>query len=256
MTQAPRVRFVIGGVQKGGTTALASFMRRNPAIVLPFDKEAHVFDAPNFDESWDVAAVDRHYRRHFPDPVAGSVLHGDATPIYCLHPVFVARIARYNPAMRWILILRHPADRALSHYRMERDRGNEAWPLWPALLLERWRLRGGRNDLSAGSAMRRYSYRTRGDYARQLRALYTHFPASQVLVLRNEELAAQPAATLERVYRFLGVPPAGLDAEFERVFQSPHVPWRRGSLQWRALSLLMRHEIASARDQYGIHWDP
>ena len=56
---APRVRFVVGGVQKGGTTALASFLGRCPQVVLPAGKEAHVFDAPDFDEGWDVAAVDR-----------------------------------------------------------------------------------------------------------------------------------------------------------------------------------------------------
>ena len=47
----PRVRFLIGGVQKAGTTALASYLATHPGLRLPAGKEAHVFDAPDFDDS-------------------------------------------------------------------------------------------------------------------------------------------------------------------------------------------------------------
>ena len=132
MSAAPRIGFVIGGVQKGGTTALARFVSRHPALQLPDCKEAHVFDSPDFDESWGVEQIDERYGEHFPDGWHPEMLYGDATPIYCLHPHFVRRIAAYNPDMRWIVILRHPVERAISQYRMERARANESWPLWPA----------------------------------------------------------------------------------------------------------------------------
>src|SRR5690606_6027750 len=139
----PRIGFVIGGMQKAGTSALTNYLAEHPALRLPTGKEAHVFDAPAFDESATAADIDAAYAPHFP-PGASDALHGDATPIYAFHPRLVARIARYNPAMRWIVLLRHPVDRALSHFHMERGRGKEYWPLWPAMLLERWRLRGHR----------------------------------------------------------------------------------------------------------------
>ena len=41
----PRVRFLIGGTQKGGTTALAHYLAQHPDVRLPKGKEAHVFDA-------------------------------------------------------------------------------------------------------------------------------------------------------------------------------------------------------------------
>ena len=107
---SPRIRFLIGGVQKAGTSALASYLADHPALVLPRDKEAHVFDAPGFDEQWGVAEIDVLYARRLPDE--NGRLAGDATPIYCLHPRLVQRIARYNPAMRWIILLRDPVDRA------------------------------------------------------------------------------------------------------------------------------------------------
>ena len=118
----PRITFVIGGVQKGGTTALAQYLAAHPGIRLPAGKEAHVFDAPGFDDAWDAATVDAQYAAHFPQHAA-DVLLGDATPFYLFHPDVVARIARYNPGMRWIILLRDPATRALSQFNMERERG-------------------------------------------------------------------------------------------------------------------------------------
>ena len=135
---APRVDFLIGGVQKAGTSALARYLAEHPEIALPRGKEAHVFDAPDFDEQWTPSDIDSRYADHF-DSAPVDALYGDATPIYCFNPAFVRRIAAYNPAMRWILLLRHPVDRAISQYHMERARGDESWPFWPAMLLEQRR---------------------------------------------------------------------------------------------------------------------
>ncbi|HBD19535.1 MAG TPA: sulfotransferase [Arenimonas sp.] len=245
----PRVQFLVGGVQKCGTSALAAYLSAHPGLCLPRDKEAHVFDAPGFDESWDAAAVDERYAPHFP-PADPARLHGDATPIYCLHPRLVARIARYNPAMRWILLLRDPVDRALSQFAMETARGTETWPLLPAMLLERWRLRGHGDDWSEASPLRRHSYRLRGDYARQLANLRAHFPEGQLLVLAQSELAQEPAATLARVHAFLGVdtlPVAGA----QRVFEGKYAPPGRWHPARLLLRWLLRRERRDFRERRG-----
>lgn len=251
---APRIGFLIGGVQKSGTTALARHLADHPELALPKNKEAHVFDAPGFDDRWSTAEIDARYAPHFPACATGKVVHGDATPMYLFHPLLVQRIARYNPAMRWIVMLRHPVERAYSHYRMERRRGEERWPMWPALLLERCRLRGKWDDLGPGSAIRRFSYRARGDYATQLDTLYRHFPSTQVLLVRDTWLASDPAATLARIQTFLGVKVMEPSGEFTRVFEGGYEPLQRGSLRWRLLCALMRRELVTARRRYGIDW--
>lgn len=250
----PRVRFVIGGVQKGGTTALATYLSAHPGVALPATKEAHVFDMPDFDESLSQADIDRHYAPHFADAAPGA-LCGDATPIYVFHPRFVERIARYNPAMRWIVILRHPVERAVSHYHMERGRGWDRWPFWPAMLLERWRLRGHEDDFSEISPLRRHSYRARGSYVRQLDALHAHFPTEQVLLLRNEDLAASPAVVLDQVHRFLGLPTHPLESTPRRVFEGGYDRVPRGSLAWRILAAGYRRQLKQLRRRYGISFD-
>ena len=200
----PRIGFLIGGVQKAGTTALARYLAGHPQLALPQRKEAHVFDDPGFGADWDRARIDREYARHF-DAGSDDRLHGDATPIYLFHPTLVERIAAYNPAMRWIVLLRDPLERAISQYGMERARGDEHWPLWAALLFERLRLRGHHHDWSPASPLRHWSYRARGDYGRQLRTLRAHFPDAQVLVLRSTELRVSHVQVLARICAFLGV---------------------------------------------------
>ena len=245
---------MVGGVQKSGTSALAQYLRASPGLRLPVDKEAHVFDAPEFDEHWSASEIDAHSAERFP-PTAPGTLRGDATPFYLFHPRCVARIARYNPAMRWIVLLRDPVERARSHHHMERSRGHERLPLWLAMLLERRRLRGHADDFARGSNLRRFSYRARGDYARQLDVLYVHFPREQVLVLRSERLRNDPDACVREACRFLGVPPPAAGTAHEPVFVGDYPPASPDALDSRFLRWLMRRELQAMRERYGIAFD-
>lgn len=252
---APLLRFVIGGAQKAGTTALAQYLAPHPQLRLPRAKEAHVFDAPDFDEHATTTRIDARYRAHFDAPAEAGLVFGDATPIYLLHPLLVRRIARYNPTLRWIVLLRDPVDRAISHYHMERARGAEHWPLWPALLAERWRLRGHADDFADGSPLRTFSYRRRSDYASQLDALYREFPREQVLVLLSTALRDDPAACLAQVCTFLGVAPLPEPPQPAQVFVGDYPrPGRFNPSRW-LLRWLLRRERRQLRQRYGIDFD-
>lgn len=247
----PRVQFLIGGVQKAGTSALAAYLARVPGLRLPPGKEAHVFDAPDFDDAWTVDEIDARFAAAFGGWTPGA-LHGDATPITILHPRLIERARRYNPHLRWILLLRDPVERAVSQHHMERARGTERWPLWPALLLERWRLRDHEDDFSDGSPLRHHGYRLRGDYARQLDALYARFPRERVLVLRSDTLRQSPAACVEAVCAFLGVEPPAPTAGYPPVFEGAYARWPEGGLRWRMLRWLLRRELRDMRLRYGL----
>ena len=246
----PLVGFLIGGAQKAGTTALAQYLARHPRIRLPRGKEAHVFDASHAD--WSPAAVNARYAPCF-DDTPRDALYGDATPFYLFHPTCVERIAAYNPAMRWIVLLRDPAERALSQYRMERARGRERLPLWLALLLEPLRIRGEREPLARGSRLRRYSYRARGDYAHQLDTLYTHFPREQVLLLRSDRLRAAPASGVAATCRFLGIEPPSDDVDYPPVFVGDYPP--PGRLTLALLRWWTRPQRRALLERHGISFD-
>lgn len=250
----PLVRFVIGGVQKGGTTALAHYLGRQPGVSLPRDKEAHVFDAGDFDDEAPTALVDAGFLPKF-ESATTTRLHGDATPIYLFLPQAIDRIARYNPAMRWIILLRDPAERAVSHHHMERLRGHERWPLPLALLLERRRLQRAAGSLAEGSSLRIHSYRARGDYAAQLDALFARFPREQVLLLRSEDLRASPDATLSRVCDFLGMQAPVAGADYAPVFAGDYPRIPRNSLRGRLLRWWFRRELRAMRERYGLRFN-
>jgi len=254
----PLLRFVIGGVQKAGTTALGRYLGAHPMLQLPRGKEAHVFDAPDFDDAATPLQVDTRYSLLFDaasDETTDDTLHGDATPFYLVRAEVIARIARYNPAMRWIVLLRDPVERAISQHHMERQRRKERWPLPLALLLERGRLRRDAGNLTGGSSLRRHSYLARGDYASQLDALYAHFPREQVLLLRSDELRVTPALVVARACAFLGVRAPSADTTYAPVFTGDYPRIPRGSLRWHLLRWWFRHELRTMRERYELRFD-
>jgi len=202
----PLVSFVIAGVQKGGTTALFDYLGDYPDVALPDAKELHFFD--DEDRDWsrpDYAA----YHARFPAPAGRPC--GEATPIYVYWPSSLERIAAYNPAMKLVMVLRDPVQRAWSHWRMEYARGVETQPF-------AWCVREGRQrlfDAEPWGHHREFSYVERGFYGEQMQRLYGLFPRNQVLVLTSDALRRDPGPALAQVRAFLGLPPAPTPAPRE-----------------------------------------
>ena len=205
----PRLSFMIVGAQKAGTSALAQFLDAHPEIGMSSRKEVHLFDAPEYSRDWTPADIDARYRPHFAHNrftgLPGEPVLGEATPIYLFLRDVPGELRRYNPALKVIVLLRDPVERAISHYYMEKGRNGERRPFWQALLLEPFRLWGSRDLRHPESAQRLLSYRARGLYSRQLRNLYRVFPRDRVLVVRAEDLLREHDATLRRVFAFLQV---------------------------------------------------
>lgn len=203
MAEPPKVNFIVAGVQKGGTTALYDYLAEMPDVAVSRLKETHFFD----DESLDWARPDyARYHAQFDDPDGRPC--GEATPIYSYWPGALERIAAYNPAMRLILVLRDPVERAWSHWRMEYARGAEREAFAWCIRQGRMRLFENRAPNAPWGVHREFSYVERGFYAEQLERILALFPREQLLVLRAEALRADPAAALAGLRGFLGLPPA------------------------------------------------
>ena len=211
--------FMIIGVQKGGTTALSHFLAQHQQICIADGKEVHLFDAPEFDLNWSVEDINQRYAPYF-QAATGAQFLCEATPIYCYWPEVIASLRQYNPQLKLVVILRDPAERAISQYVMEFERGTERRSLWQALLLETLRLRRDKSRAALGSR-RCHSYRTRGHYVEQLSNLRRHFPDEQILIIDNTDLIKNHDATLIRVYEFLGVAANQLPVP-ERVFSGDY----------------------------------
>jgi hypothetical protein len=192
------VNFLVAGVQKGGTSSLDGWLRQHPEICMAGIKETHFFD--NEAEFRSAAVSYENYHQHF-HQCAAVAHYGEATPIYTYWPEAIERIHQYNPAMRLLVLLRNPVDRAWSAWNMERNRGADTTPFAVAIRNETERCRA-----TAPLPHRVYSYVSRGMYSGQIRRVLQHF-SGQVLFLKSESLFAQPEWAVGQVLQFLGARP-------------------------------------------------
>lgn len=203
-----RPGFIIAGAQRCGTTTLFRQLRQHPNVLTSrLVKGVHWFDlAYDRPAEW--------YFGHFPLRTQGrsQVITGEASPYYLFHPMAAQRIADVLPAVKLIVLLRHPVARAWSHYQHEIARGFETRPFEralreePAMMAEEEaRLR--RDPLAQSFAHQHFSYVARGRYAEQLERLWAHVPRHQVLVLESQRLTPDHAAVFTEVCAFLGLRP-------------------------------------------------
>jgi hypothetical protein len=194
-----KVSFLIVGAQKGGTTALDTYLRPHPQICMAERKEAHYFDEDSLFSSNGRLMDHTSYHALF-NPKREKRVLGEATPIYMYWWEAPKRIWQYNPQMKLIALLRDPIDRAYSHWNMEHARKADMLPFGEAIRSEVVRRRE-----RLPSQHRVFSYVDRGFYLEQLRRLWAFFPRDQVLVLKSDDLQRNPADTLRQVHEFIGV---------------------------------------------------
>ena len=219
----PLPGFLIVGAQRAGSSSLFSYVIAHPQVAAPTHKELHFFDNNYFRGlPW--------YRRHFPLSLRrGSPrLTGEASPYYLFHPAVPERVKATLPDVRLIAVLRDPVERAYSQYQHAVRDGHETLSFEDALEREDERLAGERERLEQDPrylsvAHRHFSYRTRGLYAEQLEHWYATFPREQLLVLRSEDLFADPDGKLQGVYAFLGLEPFSLPS-YPALNQRPYEP--------------------------------
>jgi len=190
------------GVQKGGTTTLQKLLEQHPGAFLPSAKELHFFSLRFSEgEAW--------YSDQF-SPADIAQRCGEITPYYVFHPEAPARVHALLPNAKLIVLLRDPVARALSQYFHSRRLGLESLPIEQALAAEPERLRGASECLRAADGRHKshqeQSYLSRSRYEKQLPAWQELYPAEQLLMLRSEDLFAQPTLAWERVLQFLELP--------------------------------------------------
>jgi hypothetical protein len=199
----PLPDFIILGTQRGGTTSLYQWLCAHPSVTKARIKEIHYFD-DYYDRSL------RWYRAHFPVGRQGQ-LTGESSPYMLYHPLAPSRVAADLPATtRFIVLLRDPTQRAISHYWFWRKLNlYETESLERALELEPARLAAVEAQVKAGRRSvehMAHSYVARGEYATQLRRWFDAVGRDRVLVLESERLYADPA-TADRARAWLGLAP-------------------------------------------------
>jgi hypothetical protein len=215
--------FVIIGAQRAGTTSLYSHLSDHPDVVPAYCKEVHYFDVNSYrSANW--------YRAHFPlrSELDGGRMTGEATPRYLVQPGADERLQALLPSSKLIVLLRNPADRALSHYFFLYGKDAPVEEFRQAVEREAQALGSG-GPLDDGAK----SYLGRGVYVEQLERWFSLFPREQILVLQSERFLAEPRETLARVQQFLGLREA-LEDDYRRLHATSYPELDESLRTWLA----------------------
>jgi hypothetical protein len=196
--QNKKVDFLIIGAQKAGTTSLYRYLVQHPALYFSDVKEVNYFVLDHLYAKGE-SYYHAYFRRYRGQPVVGSAY---VHLLPCAKAA--ARVKAYNPGMKLVVLLREPVDRAWSayHYALRNGWEDSRNRFADCIALEPGRLAKEQYDLA-------YFYN--GLYHRHLTHWLSHFDRSQLLLLRLDDLRAGPAAELDRLFGFLGLPPAAID---------------------------------------------
>lgn len=219
---------VIIGSQRSGSSSLHKYLSQHPQMVPPVLKEVHYFDL-NYHRK------NEWYRKHFCTQKYVTGPNGEnlpryafeTTPYYLFHPAVPQRAAKTLPAnTKYIAILRNPVERAFSHYQLEHRKGLEPLTFEEAIYAEESRLAGEQQRLMNepdyySFEHHHHSYVERGRYDLQIEHWLNHINRNQLLILQAEDLFANPQATSERVFEFIGIS-KNVDIEYDVVNAGGH----------------------------------
>lgn len=201
----PLPNFLIIGAMKAGTTSLYRYLSQHPQIYMSPVKEPRFFAPESHPAS---QTGDRPGKSSFVgdlatyqalfDGVTTETAIGEASPIYIYSPNAPERIQHLLPEVKLIAVLRHPAERAFSHYLHVWQSGREPLNTFAeAIATEDQRIQANWSSL--------WHYRQRGLYYQQLQRYFERFDAAQIKIYLNEDLRNDTPATLKSIYQFLAV---------------------------------------------------
>lgn len=207
-----RPNFLIIGAMKAGTTALYHTLSQHPHVFMSPVKEPHFFSYEGRQTSRDhIVTALSDYEALFAD--AGDALaRGEASPSYLPAPAAPEAIYRYVPDARLIAVLRHPVDRAYSHYLHLFKEGREKSDDF----LTAFEI----NDANAHKRGNPWnSYKNQGFYADHLSRYFALFPREHMKIIVYDDYVADADGVVRELFEFLGVSPQ-FDAEQQWYYKS------------------------------------
>ncbi len=180
--------FLVIGAMKGGSTTLFRMLAEHPQIYMCEPKEPGFFSRPErFARGLD------WYASLFAGAGPGQ-LAGEASTCYSRWPHFgdvPGLVAKHLPDAKLVYLLRHPVERAYSHYRH---------------LMEERYARGSGPVIELRAALDEIpEILDASRYALQIEQYLAHFPRERLHVLTLDALRARPAETWRELQLFLGV---------------------------------------------------
>ncbi len=187
--------FIIG-IQKAGTTTLDDWLAQHPQIYCYESlKDVHLFARFKSD-------AEMHQRlKKEPAAYKNQPVVLQSAVNYIFYPSMLQKLAEYAPKAKLIVILRNPADRAISSYSYFKKMLRETRPMQQALVYKP--VINTAFEFSKDNSD--FTYIEHGFYAKQIKNCLSHFSREQLLVLDYDDLAKNASSMLQKLFSFLEI---------------------------------------------------
>jgi hypothetical protein len=164
------------------------------------------------------------------------------TPEYLDHPDVAERMASVIPDAKLVLTLRHPVERAYSHYQMQKAKFSASESFAEMVELE---LTRGPKAIPEPHR----PYLRGGRYHEHLQRLLTHYPRDSVLVLLMDDLEDEPAGAYRQLCSHIGVASEPLPDNLGRRYNRT-MPVRSKLLRKTMVRLNLEKRLPGSIGQY------
>ena len=194
--------FICLGAAKSGTTTLHDILRQHPEIYVPAFKEPHFFDIPENYKN----GIDWYQKNYFKN--ANKKVIAEFTPSYFFDKQAPERIFNnLGSEVKFVVLLRHPVDRAYSHYLHSKRDEHEELDFVESLLQEGDRLLHHIEKKDYLSYLRN-SYISQGLYGDMVERYLKYFKLENFMFIHFEkEFLLKRDKTIQRVLGFLDIDP-------------------------------------------------
>lgn len=194
--------FFIIGAPKCGTTSMANWLRSNPQVFMPVEKEPSFFNEDALRAHY--TTLEKYESLFLPVTKQHRAV-GEATSTYLESSVAVQRILDYQPDARFIVMLRTPLEMVVSLHAEELSILNEEIDTFEeAWAAQQDRARGKRIPTFC-RAPSLLAYGPRCRLGGQLRQLGKWVASDRVHVAFLEDFQSDPESAYRDVTDFLGV---------------------------------------------------
>lgn len=193
----PLPDLIVLGAMKAGSTSLYEMLVSHPDVRGAVRKEVHFLDQ-HYDRGL------RWYRGQFSAArPGGGRIAVDATPMYLSLPAAPVRLASSGVRPRFVVVLRDPVERAISHWKHRHREGRDTRSLDQVIEDET-----GITDEQAAAMPDEHYKRlvlAHGHYADQLGRWFHEFPQDDFFIVESQRLFGSPQAVMGEVFNFAGL---------------------------------------------------
>ena len=243
--------FLILGPGACGTTSMLELYLRSHKDILPSKiNEIEYFNKKHKNSiNW--------YKNFFPSLLTKKIrslsgkktLTGEASGSYILNPNAPKRIKKIIPNVKFIVMLRNPVDRTLSHYKRRIRNQKETKPIEELFEYElnhfRKEFDNYKKNENSIAIYPPTSYLSNSKYFVQLENWFKYFPKEQFLLINSNEYFKDPIKEYNRILEFLDLSP-----------HNPTITGRRGiSPPGLYDDILIKSETVDFLKNYFVSWN-